>query len=1038
MKKRLTSKLSAVLLILAIMVLISPMPQVYAATTPDGFEFEEYAFSVKITGYTGGGGAVVVPEKINGKNVVEIGYRAFFNKLNITTVSLPNTVSSIGAYAFGICENLASINIPDSVITIGARAFEYCRSLHNFEFGKGVQYIGDNAFTSCNELTSVSLPPLMTKIYDDSFYGCQNLAEVTIPAGITLIETSAFRYVPALKDIYFLGDAPSIAWDAFPASFNGEFTGLMHFYQHSTGFTLGTWSPYQYDPNDTQIYHTVFLGNYNGAVLSAGSAIRTSDTTATVKFTSDKAGWSFDEVVEPGATPPAIYASGKGRDCTIGENTFDLIAQDGLTAGAKDIFIKVKDLDGNGSPLLKIELPAYGTQPAPTVTKVDPINGPDTGGTTVAINGTGLSTVSAVKFGSTAANSFTLGNDTSMTAVSPAGTGTVDVTVYSPGGGWSAVNADDQFTYTTIATYTVTYNGNGSTAGTVPVDSTTYTQGTTVTVLGNTGNLVRTGYTFGGWNTKADGSGTGYAAGATFVMESANVTLYAKWIYTLEITDNTVPVTTTIPESITDAIIDVSSLLSSADSTLSGTLPGININVTTSMSTEPVKVDIPAGTIVSAPIESGWDGTIHVPAIKEIESENLGLSNNAKVDSVVEIGFDNIPLTFDKAVRLVFPGKSGKRIGYSRNGNFTEITTKLAADTQEAADALPAGQEGKIDVDSDLVVWTKHFTYFALYTRSSSGGGGGSSGGGSTDNPGPNVLIPERLAGNDRFETAIAIAEQGWKNGADNVVLVYAYNFPDALTAAPLAKKLNAPILLTDKAELPLSTLAEIKKLNAKKITLIGGTGIISKNIQDSLSATYGQDNVIRYGGTNRYATAAKIAAALGSLGKAAIVNGEDGHYPDALAISSYAACNGIPILFTEAAKLPAATAQALTDQKVNTTIVVGGEGAVSSGVFNQLPGAGRYGGADRYATAAAINNGLQLKIEQVYVVTGFDFPDALAAGNLAAYTQSPLLMVNKELPEATKAFLTTNKAVIRKLTIIGGEGVITPTLESDILNALK
>ncbi len=83
--------------------------------------------------------------------------------------------------------------------------------------------------------------------------------------------------------------------------------------------------------------------------------------------------------------------------------------------------------------------------------------------------------------------------------------------------------------WTTIPTYTVTYNGNGNTGGSVPIDSTNYQQGQTVTVLDNTGSLVKTGYSFSGWNTQADGSGTTYTQAQTFTMGAANVTLYAKW-----------------------------------------------------------------------------------------------------------------------------------------------------------------------------------------------------------------------------------------------------------------------------------------------------------------------------------------------------------------------------------------------------------------------------------------------------------------------------------------------------------------------------
>jgi uncharacterized repeat protein (TIGR02543 family) len=81
----------------------------------------------------------------------------------------------------------------------------------------------------------------------------------------------------------------------------------------------------------------------------------------------------------------------------------------------------------------------------------------------------------------------------------------------------------------TLIAYDVTYNGNGASGGSVPVDGSTYAPGATVTVLGNTGGLTRSGYSFVGWNTAANGSGTNYAVGATFTMGAADVTLYARW-----------------------------------------------------------------------------------------------------------------------------------------------------------------------------------------------------------------------------------------------------------------------------------------------------------------------------------------------------------------------------------------------------------------------------------------------------------------------------------------------------------------------------
>ena len=90
----------------------------------------------------------------------------------------------------------------------------------------------------------------------------------------------------------------------------------------------------------------------------------------------------------------------------------------------------------------------------------------------------------------------------------------------------------------TVTSYSVSYDGNGNTDGTIPA-STTYDFGTTATVSSNTGSLVKTGYTFDGWNTKADGTGSNYSMGSTFGMPSANVTLFAKWkIKTLALTYN--------------------------------------------------------------------------------------------------------------------------------------------------------------------------------------------------------------------------------------------------------------------------------------------------------------------------------------------------------------------------------------------------------------------------------------------------------------------------------------------------------------------
>ena len=78
--------------------------------------------------------------------------------------------------------------------------------------------------------------------------------------------------------------------------------------------------------------------------------------------------------------------------------------------------------------------------------------------------------------------------------------------------------------------FSVLYDGNGNTGGTVPTDTNAYSQGATATVKGNTGTLVKTGYTFVGWNTAADGSGTKYVDASSLKISNANVVLYAMWV----------------------------------------------------------------------------------------------------------------------------------------------------------------------------------------------------------------------------------------------------------------------------------------------------------------------------------------------------------------------------------------------------------------------------------------------------------------------------------------------------------------------------
>lgn len=188
--------------------------------------------------------------------------------------------------------------------------------------------------------------------------------------------------------------------------------------------------------------------------------------------------------------------------------------------------------------------------------------------------------------------------------------------------------------------------------------------------------------------------------------------------------------TVNVPQDVTNATLNASALLDTTDHSV--TLPGaITVNATTSVGN--VNVQIPAGIKITG--TSGWTGTINVPQVKDNSFALLPSERgfNDTVNSVIEVGYGDVKLTFDKAVRILIAGQAGKSAGYTRGGVFTAITNSCTIDSQSWANTnLPAEGDCSTSVGSDLVIWTKHFTNFVTYNRTvipdtiiSSGGGGG-------------------------------------------------------------------------------------------------------------------------------------------------------------------------------------------------------------------------------------------------------------------------------------------------------------------------
>ena len=136
----------------------------------------------------------------------DILYGAFYNCGGLTSVTIPDSVTSIGSSAFSGCSGLTSVTIPDSVTSIGGSAFSDCSGLTSVTIGDGVTSIGDYAFSGCSGLTSVVIPDSVTSIGDRTFDDCSSLTSVTIGDGVTSIGECAFLSCSDLTDVYYQGD----------------------------------------------------------------------------------------------------------------------------------------------------------------------------------------------------------------------------------------------------------------------------------------------------------------------------------------------------------------------------------------------------------------------------------------------------------------------------------------------------------------------------------------------------------------------------------------------------------------------------------------------------------------------------------------------------------------------------------------------------------------------------------------------------------------------------------------------------------------
>ncbi|MHB1472341.1 MAG: cell wall-binding repeat-containing protein [Dermatophilaceae bacterium] len=301
-----------------------------------------------------------------------------------------------------------------------------------------------------------------------------------------------------------------------------------------------------------------------------------------------------------------------------------------------------------------------------------------------------------------------------------------------------------------------------------------------------------------------------------------------------------------------------------------------------------------------------------------------------------------------------------------------------------------------------------------------------------------------RTGGSDRFATAAALFTNQFGPTNGNVVLSSGVDFPDALSANYLAKRLTTGTLLTTPSTLSSAARTAIINASVTTVYITGGTGAVSQGVEDQITGLHVNNNsakpfinVVRLGGADRYAT--NLVSNENNFLHADTVllaSGED--FPDALALGPVAYQKTFPLILTRGKVLGATEMSQLADFNPTNVIIAGGVGVVSAAIETSLRAQGytvvRLAGQDRSQTAAAVATWATATPGFVsgttYIARGDDFADALAAGPVAGANNQVIVLTTSTnvlgagipayLGTKTVGTATTQVAVLHALGLTG------------------
>ena len=194
---------------------------------------------------------------------------AFYKCSSLTSIDLGNSVTTIGSNAFSQCTSLTSITIPDSVETIDSQAFYGCSSLTSIDLsGTQVTTIYYRVFGSCSSLTSITIPDSVTNISQEAFFQCSNLTSIVIPDSVTTIGSSAFRRTGLTSIVILNSDISTIGSDAFESIY---YSAVIHLYESVyndfSANSFGNVNHFEFEPQN------ITLNNSNDIIIDISDKI---------------------------------------------------------------------------------------------------------------------------------------------------------------------------------------------------------------------------------------------------------------------------------------------------------------------------------------------------------------------------------------------------------------------------------------------------------------------------------------------------------------------------------------------------------------------------------------------------------------------------------------------------------------------------------------------------------------------------------------------------------------------------------------------